>query len=124
MCSIGMNKKKKKGEESKFINKIAKWWFVLLLFIIWGYYTVKNTHYKIILEDQGLCTKAWVIGCYTQGIGINIEHIKYEFKVNNIRYIGKDIGREKTGDTVSILYLPDNPNINRRVSKNLNIDYK
>lgn len=40
-------------------------------------------------------------------------NVEYEFKVNNITYINFDMGFEEVSDTMPVVYLPNDPIINR-----------
>ena len=40
-------------------------------------------------------------------------NIEYEFKVNDITYTNSDMGSDEVGDTISVVYLSNDPTINR-----------
>lgn len=64
---------------------------------------------NIFLYEQGQTTKAYVFHHTSKSRrGVSL----YEFNVNSIRYTGHD-KNSKVGDFIDIVYLPNNPKINR-----------
>ena len=64
---------------------------------------------NIMLYKQGQTTKALVYRRTSKGRrGVGL----YEFRVSGIRYTGHD-SNSKVGDSLHVVYLPQNPKINR-----------
>ena len=84
--------------------------FVLGVFIpVLTFLIGKTAIDNIRLFDKGVETKAYVykLRSYKNGSsGV------YEFKVLNERYTGED-SHSKVGDSIHVVYLPNNPKINR-----------
>ena len=99
---------KKKTKISR-TNKITKWWVPILLSMVMLFYGIKNTYHNIILENQGECVSAIIVDSYKTGLRTRRNIIKYIFKVNGITYSGDERSLGKIGDTISVLYLPNNP---------------
>jgi len=100
---------KRKEKPNMFILIIG---FVLLCYISYG---ACNTfvHY-IELKWYGKKTKA-IVTKFIRYEGTN-PAINYEYEIDGIKYIEKAVhisDEKKVGDTISIVYLPDNPKINR-----------
>lgn len=110
-----MNKNKQKplirSPKYKVRNRIVYviWIAFGLLFLIRGTKrTVENYH----LKKEGICVQAVVYHKY------QAQHKKvrcYEFRVGEKKYRGKTITdhKLKVGDSLTIIYLPSNPEINR-----------
>jgi hypothetical protein len=64
---------------------------------------------NIFLYEQGQTTKAYVYKLRSTHHG---DRSVYEFKVSNDRYKGEDLNA-KLGDSIQVVYLPQNPRINR-----------
>lgn len=64
---------------------------------------------NIFLYEQGQTTKAYVYKLRSTHHG---DRSVYEFKVSNERYKGEDLNA-KLGDSIQVVYLPQNPRINR-----------
>lgn len=84
----------------------------VLNIIFWGWivFLISNTEMEnIMLYRQGQTTKALVYRRTSKGRnGWSL----YEFKVSGIRYTGHD-PNSKVGDSIQVVYLPQNPKINR-----------
>ena len=99
-------KKQKKFRET-FWNKFRKnplFYLFLLFFLIKGSYETYN-NYR--LERDGIYTTAVI---YKNGKRC---YMHYKFQVDGVAYYGKEWTSKTIGDTVSIVYLPSNPKINR-----------
>lgn len=83
-------------------------------FLIKGGYETYN-NYR--LGRDGICTTAVI---YKNGKRC---YMHYKFQVDGVAYYGKEWTSKTIGDTVSIVYLPSNPKINRSnkiIKKNCN----
>ena len=86
-------------------------------FILFGYilYGICNTLVQYIeLKWYGKNSKA-IVTKFIRYEGTN-PAINYEYEIDGIKYIEKAVrisDEKKVGDTISIIYLPDNPKINR-----------
>lgn len=98
-------KKQKKSRET-FWNKFRRnpLFYLFLLFLIKGGYETYN-NYR--LGRDGICTTAVI---YKNGKRC---YMHYKFQVDGVAYYGKEWTSKTIGDTVSIVYLPSNPKINR-----------
>lgn len=64
---------------------------------------------NIILYKQGQMTKALVYRHTSKGRrGVSL----YDFRISGVRYTGHD-NDSKVGDYIEIVYLPQNPRVNR-----------
>lgn len=84
-----------------------------LLLAIPLFFALKSNHNNNSLRERGLPIKAKIIDIYRTGRKGTI-NIEYEFKINNI-YRGTYFGsiEDKIGDTIIVVYLPENPSINK-----------
>lgn len=98
----------KKTKPHKHIwNKILKnpLWYLFGMFVLLkgGYETYNN--YR--LKNEGICTSAVITGNAKRG------HRFYRFRVNGVTYQGKGWTDKTIGDTLTVVFLPSNPKINR-----------
>jgi hypothetical protein len=109
-----------KKREAKVIDKKKEKPNKLIIvggFILFGYilYGVCNTFVQYIeLKWYGKNSKA-VVTKFIKYEGTN-PAINYEYEIDGIKYTEKAVrisDEKKVGDTISIIYLPDNPKINR-----------
>lgn len=93
-------------------NKLSLVFFLVV--IAWFLYTVaKKGKTNNNLYQKGEITKAIVIDKRRVG-GKGIERITYSFSYNGIKYEGwVDDDYYKIGDTIQILFLKENPEINK-----------
>ena len=93
-------------------NKISL--IVLLIVIAWFIFTVvKKGNINKQVYQKGEMAKAIVIDKRRVG-GKGIERCTYSFSFNGISYEGwVDDDYYKVGDTIQILFLKENPEINR-----------
>lgn len=77
---------------------------IIVTFLI-GKVEIEN----ICLYNKGVEAKAYVYKIRSLKTG---SRSVYEFKVANERYIGEDLN-SKLGDSILVVYLPQNPKINR-----------
>lgn len=112
----------KKTNKNKFISKYFKHVFLIICAIIWSFFMLKNTYYNKLFKEKGVCGKAKVIGVFNSS-GKMITDIKYEFRIDGIEYTNKNRGSSsyKVGDSIEIIYLVKNPQINKP-NELLNID--
>ena len=94
------------------MKNIYKWIPIILLSGVILAFALKNTYYNIILKKRGTCVKAKVFNVYRTGRKGTM-NIEYEFKVNDITYTNSDMGSDEVGDTISVVYLSNDPTINR-----------
>lgn len=122
-----MKKNNKTKPKTSFFKKLSKWWLVIL-FLGYFIYTIGEQsliNYK--LNHYGKCTKAVVYDRYFVGSKGTVR-TKYKFKLNNNTYTGTSSSDDKfrqtdkffvteddlvTGDTIVVVYLESNPDINR-----------
>ena len=104
--------KKEKNKAKSITNRPIRWSIPILLLGILFVCGIKNTYYNKLLEEKGVCIKAIVIDNYRTGRKGTM-NIEYKFKVNNITYTNSDMSSELVGDTISVIYLPNDPTINR-----------
>ena len=79
------------------------------LIIILTFSIVKGEIENICLYNKGVEAKAYVYKLRSLKTG---SRSVYEFKVSNERYTGEDLN-SKLGDSIQVVYLPQNPKINR-----------
>ena len=77
---------------------------IIVTFLI-GKVEIEN----ICLYNKGVEAKAYVYKLRSLKTG---SRSVYEFKVSNERYTGEDLN-SKLGDSIQVVYLPQNPKINR-----------
>jgi hypothetical protein len=103
---------KPKNQSYNYKNKISL--VVLLLVIAWFIIiVVKKGKTNTQVYQKGEITKAIIIDKRRVG-GKGIERCTYSFLYNNIKYEGWVNDDDfKIGDTIQILFLKENPEINR-----------
>lgn len=122
---MGKNKNKRRRYKQKkySISRIIGYIFVALLalaFIIKVGYGIYINH---VLKEQGYCTDAIVYNRHKTGKGMSVTS-HYQFTWKGIIYYGKSYHDTKTqreslfydnfitGDTITIVFLENDPNIN------------
>ena len=88
------------------------------LIIVVTFSIVKVEIENICLYNKGVEAKAYVYKLRSLKTG---SRSVYEFKVSNERYTGED-SNSKLGDSIQVVYLPQNPKINRN-AKSINGDW-
>lgn len=96
-------KKFHKTFKDKILNNPLWYLFGMIVLVKGGYETYNN--YR--LERDGICTTAVIYG---KGRRFN----KFcKFQVDGVTYYAEEWTSKTIGDTVTIVYLPSNPKINR-----------
>lgn len=100
-------KQQKRHKPTTIWNKILKnpLWYIFGIFVLAkaSYETYNN--YR--LENDGICATATIYANGKKG------YMWYQFQVNGICYKGHEYTNKAIGDTLTIVYLPSNPKINR-----------
>ena len=105
------NRRLRKKEQKLPKKGIRRNVFIIgALITIVTFFIVKVEIENICLYNKGVEAKAYV---YRLRSTKNGSRSKYEFKVSNERYIGEDLNA-KLGDSIQVVYLPQNPRINRK----------
>jgi hypothetical protein len=101
--------------------------FIALIFITFVYVIGKQTYINYKLENYGICTKAKVVSRNSVGSKGTVS-TKYSFIWKNQKYFGSSTSDDKyqesgnnfltdddliTGDTIIVVFLESNPEINR-----------
>lgn len=101
-----------KGEKATERYNKTKLNLIKISIIVWCFTlfpVVKIELENIILYKQGQVTKALVYRHTSKGRrGVSL----YEFRISSIKYTGHD-GDSNVGDSIEVVYLPKNPEINR-----------
>lgn len=97
----------KKKSNRTFKDKILKnpLWYLFWIFVLakGGYETYNN--YR--LKNEGICTSAVITDNAKRG------YMFYRYQVNGVTYRGKGWTDKTIGDTLTVVFLPSNPKINR-----------
>jgi hypothetical protein len=125
-----MSKKKRKSSKS-VINKFLKsqkafwkefffpksiykriWnWLVILVFSYFVFYQCSfNAYQRYQLRTHGKQVSAFVYDSYSQR---SHTWYLYKFTINEQHYNGRLFSTAKIGDSIMVIYLPKDPNINR-----------
>lgn len=96
---------------SKSIYKIIWNWVVILIFSYFVFYQCSvNAYQRYHLRKHGKQVSAYVYDSYSQR---SHTWYLYKFTVNEQHYTGRLFSTAIIGDSITIIYLPDNPDINR-----------
>lgn len=103
-----MRRRKRKSSKIKVRRLSFGGWVWIIIIIICIIKIVIAERESSLLRENGICITAKV---YATGYRFTYY---YEFKVRNSYYTGKTIsdGILEIGDTLAIVYLPSNPEIN------------
>ena len=107
-----MKKKTAIYDQCSRIKKLnIKFWLIILFIVYIVYCSSMRTYENYRLKKEGICTNGII---YERG---SRSGYFYEFKVEQKYYRGSttsasDISKE-IGDSIIIIYLPSDPNINR-----------
>lgn len=92
---------------------------LLVIMIFWGilfFYFAKATYRNIVLSKNGIAATAEMIDVRKVG-GKGIIRCTYLFKIENMTFSGKvDDDTLEVGDNVRVLYLKEDPSVNRALS--------
>ena len=122
-----MKKNKRIEPRPSIFRRLSKWWF-LIIFLGWFIYgSGKQTYINYRLKKFGKCTKAIVYSRNKIGSKGTVDS-KYSFEWKNYTHFGSSTSDDKyretenfflteddliTGDTIIIVFLESNPEINR-----------
>lgn len=104
-----LRKKEQKLSKTNHIFTESKNIFIIGVLIIVTFLIGKVEIENICLYNKGVEAKAYVYKIRSLKTG---SRSVYEFKVCNERYTGEDFN-SKLGDSIQVVYLPQNPKINR-----------
>ena len=104
------NRRLRKKEQKLPQKGIRRNVFIIgALITIVTFFIVKVEIENICLYNKGVEARAYVYKLRSLKTG---SRSVYEFKVSNERYTGEDLN-SKLGDSIQVVYLPQNPKINR-----------
>lgn len=118
---------KKNKPKPTLLQRLFKWWFLILFLGLVLYFGGKQTIINFRLKNHGKCAKAIVYSRNKIG-GKGTVDTKYSFVWKNYTYNGSSTSDDKyrdsekffltendliTGDTIMIVFLESNPEINR-----------
>lgn len=104
------NRRLRKKEQKLPKKGIRRKVFIIgALITIVTFFIVKVEIENICLYNKGVEARAYVYKLRSLKTG---SRSVYEFKVSNERYTGEDLN-SKLGDSIQVVYLPQNPKINR-----------
>lgn len=104
------NRRLRKKEQKLRKKGIRRNVFIIgALITIVTFFIVKVEIENICLYNKGVEARAYVYKLRSLKTG---SRSVYEFKVSNERYTGEDLN-SKLGDSIQVVYLPQNPKINR-----------
>lgn len=104
------NRRLRKKEQKLPKKGIRRNVFIIgALITIVTFFIVKGEIENICLYNKGVEARAYVYKLRSLKTG---SRSVYEFKVSNERYTGEDLN-SKLGDSIQVVYLPQNPKINR-----------
>lgn len=96
---------------SKSIYKMIWNWVVMLIFSYFVFYQCSiNAYQRYHLRKHGKQVSAYVYDSYSQR---SHTWYLYKFTVNEQHYTGRLFGTAIIGDSIVVLYLPEDPDINR-----------
>lgn len=122
-----MKKNKKIKPKPSILQRLSKWWFLILFLGFIFYFGGKQTIINYRLKNHGKCTKAIVYSRNSIG-GKGTVDTKYSFVWENNTYKGSSTSDDKyrdsenffltdddliTGDSIMIVFLESNPEINK-----------
>jgi hypothetical protein len=122
-----MKKKNKIKPQTSILKRLSKWWFIILFLGFFFYQVGKQTYVNYKLKHYGMCTKARVYSRNKVGSKGTVD-TKYSFEWKNNNYIGSSTSDDKyretdnfflteddlvIGDTLVVVFLESNPDINR-----------
>jgi hypothetical protein len=122
-----MKNKNKNKPQPSILKRMSKWSLVLLVIGYILYEGGKQTYINYRLKHYGICTKAIVYSRNSVG-GKGTVNTKYSFEWKNNKYIGSSTSDDKyketdkffktdndliIGDTIVVVFLESNPEINR-----------
>jgi len=122
-----MKKNKKIEPKPSILKRISKWWILIIILGWFLYVSGKQTYINYKLKIYGKCTNAVVYSRNKVG-GKGIVDTKYSFEWKSRNYKGSSTSDDKyretdnfflteddlvTGDTITIVFLESNPEINR-----------
>jgi len=109
------------------LKRLSKWWFLFLFLGVLLFLDGKQTIINYKLKTYGKCTKAIVYSRKKVGGKGKVE-TSYSFEWNNVTHYGSSTSDDKyresenfflkeddliTGDTITVVFLESNPEINR-----------
>ncbi|GEM_PF-1779976 len=122
-----MKKNKKIEPKPSILKRISKWWILIIILGWFLYVSGKQTYINYRLKKYGKCTKAVIYSRNNVG-GKGTVDTKYSFEWKSRNYNGSSTSDDKyretenfflteddlvTGDTIIIVFLESNPEINR-----------
>lgn len=126
-CRKKMKNKIKTKSKTSFFKRLSKWWFAILVFGYVFYEGGKQTYINYNLNKNGICTRAIVYSRNKVGGRGKID-TRYSFEWKNNKYSGSSNSDDKyketddffktdddliIGDTIIVVFLESNPEINR-----------
>lgn len=97
---------------------------LIMLAIYFLTYSITGTVNRKKLAENGEIAQGYVYDIISKG-SKGVKDYKYRFKVNGRTYYGFDIYvKKEIGDSVQIMYLPDNPNENKLLDRLIKNDMK
>ena len=111
-----VHKRNKKSHKIRLrINKVIH--IILLVYIACHILNLELE--KILLYKQGETSQAFVYRRTSESRhGVNL----YVFHISGLQYTGRDSYYSEVGDSIEVVYLPQNPEINRN-AKSINGDW-
>ncbi|MBN2893637.1 MAG: DUF3592 domain-containing protein [Bacteroidales bacterium] len=97
---------------------------LIMLSIYFLTYSITGTVNRKKLAENGEVTQGYVYDIISKG-SKGVKDYKYRFNVNGRTYYGFDIyAKKEIGDSVQIMYLPDNPKENKLLDRLIKNDMK